>query len=688
MRLRLAALSAAVFLCSQVSVFQPRMLAAPSPGVVISQVYGGGGNSGAPYTHDFVELFNRGGMPVSIAGWSIQYTSATGTGNFGASATLISELPAITLQPGQYVLVQEASQAAVGSPLPTPDVVDTTPIAMAAGAGKVALVNTIMPLGCNGNPTVCSPAALATIVDLVGDGTANFFEGTAAAPALTNTTAAFRDESGCSDTDENAVDFASAIVPVSPAPPAPRNTSSAPHPCSGPPAISIDDVTVNEGNSGTVTATFTVSLSAPAGPGGVFFDISTADATATVADGDYGAATLVGETIAEGSTTYSFDVTVFGDITVEANETFLVNVTNATGAIIGDGQGTGTISNDDFVTPVFSVVISQVYGGGGNAGATLKNDFIELFNCGSTSVNLSGWSLQYMSATGSGTWSVTPLSGSIAPGALLSRAAGGRRGWDRRSARARCGRHDCDGRRRRQGAVLVTNVAAVTGSCAAGTTVVDLVGYGTANCFEGTAPTNRDLATRSPRCASAAAASTRTTTASTSRSAHQLPRNAAAPARAAHSRRRRFMTSRAADSQTPLLGQDVTTTGIVTGRKTNGFFIQAPDADADGNPATSEGLFVFTSTAPAVTAGDVVTVKGTATEFFNLTQLESRCPATSSSIRPATRCRLPVVLTTAILDPGGAARPARDDSKACACTRAALVLGGADERASARRSPC
>jgi len=43
---------------------------------------------------------------------------------------------------------------------------------------------------------------------------------------------------------------------------------------------------------------------------------------------------------------------------------------------------------------VFSVVISQVYGGGGNSGATLKSDFIELFNFGSTSVNLSGWSLQ------------------------------------------------------------------------------------------------------------------------------------------------------------------------------------------------------------------------------------------------------------------------------------------------------
>jgi hypothetical protein len=47
------------------------------------------------------------------------------------------------------------------------------------------------------------------------------------------------------------------------------------------------------------------------------------------------------------------------------------------------------------------VVISQVYGGGGNAGATLKNDFIEIFNRGTAAQNLTGWSVQYASATGS-----------------------------------------------------------------------------------------------------------------------------------------------------------------------------------------------------------------------------------------------------------------------------------------------
>ena len=50
---------------------------AASPGVVISQVYGGGGNAGAPYTNDFIELFNRGSVPVDLSAWSLQYTSAS-----------------------------------------------------------------------------------------------------------------------------------------------------------------------------------------------------------------------------------------------------------------------------------------------------------------------------------------------------------------------------------------------------------------------------------------------------------------------------------------------------------------------------------------------------------------------------------------------------------------------------------
>lgn len=209
---------------------------ASTSGVVISQVYGGGGNSGATYTHDFVELFNAGAAPVSLAGWSVQYGSATGTGNIGGNSAQLTELPDVTLQPGQYFLVQEASTAAVGAPLPAADVVDATPIAMAAGAGKVALVKSALGLGCNGGSAPCSAAQLALIEDLVGYGNANFFEGAGAAPTLSATTSAQRNSNGCMDTDVNSADFTAAA-------PAPRNTASPLNPCGGPPVDTAPTVT-------------------------------------------------------------------------------------------------------------------------------------------------------------------------------------------------------------------------------------------------------------------------------------------------------------------------------------------------------------------------------------------------------------------------------------------------------------
>src|SRR5437764_3403790 len=89
-------------------------LNAISAGVVISQVYGGGGNSGATLKNDFIELFNRGNTTQSLAGWSVQYTSATGTTWTNSTALTGS------IAPGKYYLVQEAAGAAGSLSLPTP----------------------------------------------------------------------------------------------------------------------------------------------------------------------------------------------------------------------------------------------------------------------------------------------------------------------------------------------------------------------------------------------------------------------------------------------------------------------------------------------------------------------------------------------------------------------------------------
>ncbi|MEP7271367.1 MAG: S-layer homology domain-containing protein [Acidobacteriota bacterium] len=127
-------------------------------------------------------------------------------------------------------------------------------------------------------------------------------------------------------------------------------------PISPTPSLTINDVSVTEGNAGTTTATFTVTLSVPALAGGVTFDISTADNTAMISDSDYDANSLIGASIAEGATTYLFAVTVNGDVVIEPTETFFVNITNIVGATAGDVQGQGTIINDDVsLTPIHSI---------------------------------------------------------------------------------------------------------------------------------------------------------------------------------------------------------------------------------------------------------------------------------------------------------------------------------------------
>jgi hypothetical protein len=104
-------------------------------------------------------------------------------------------------------------------------------------------------------------------------------------------------------------------------------------------------VSITEGNSLTKQATFTLTLSAPATVP-VTYNIATTNGTA-VAPGDYVAKSLTGQSIPAGNTSATFAVTIRGDTTVEANETFLVNVTGVTGATLGDGQAIGTITNDD-----------------------------------------------------------------------------------------------------------------------------------------------------------------------------------------------------------------------------------------------------------------------------------------------------------------------------------------------------
>lgn len=176
-----------------------------SADVVISQVYGGGGNSGASLRNDFIELHNNSSTPISLEGWTVQYASASGSSWQKTALTGV-------IAAGQYLLVQQAAGSGGSVSLPTPDVIGS--IAMSAASGKVALVSSSTALSCS---SACDSAA--GVIDLLGYGSASSSE-TAATSALSNSTGALRSGHGCTDTDNNSSDF-SVLTP------SPRNGASA-----------------------------------------------------------------------------------------------------------------------------------------------------------------------------------------------------------------------------------------------------------------------------------------------------------------------------------------------------------------------------------------------------------------------------------------------------------------------------
>ena len=167
-----------------------------SPTVIISQAYGGGGNSGSVYTHDFVELFNSTSETISLDGWVLYYASATGS---TWTATTLSG----SIAPGRYYLIQMAKGSGGTTALPTPDKIGT--VAMSGTAFKIALCSKTTSV-----PTGAGPIDLTTegLVDFVGAGTANQYEGSGKAPAPSNSNSVIR-KGGDSpiDTNDNSNDF-------------------------------------------------------------------------------------------------------------------------------------------------------------------------------------------------------------------------------------------------------------------------------------------------------------------------------------------------------------------------------------------------------------------------------------------------------------------------------------------------
>lgn len=216
-RIAAGGLTAALAIAS--AALSPVANAVPSTGAVIAEVYGGGGNSGATFTNDFIELGNRGAAAASLAGWSVQYLPSVPS---AGSQWQVTPLAGSVAAGGRY-LVQEAAGAGGTTPLPTPDASGNIP--MSGTAGTVALVNVTTALTCK---TAVDCAADARIVDLVGYGTATVVREGTPTGNLSNTTSASRNGSPLSDTDVNSTDFTIGE-------PSPENSSSVPPPPPPPP---------------------------------------------------------------------------------------------------------------------------------------------------------------------------------------------------------------------------------------------------------------------------------------------------------------------------------------------------------------------------------------------------------------------------------------------------------------------
>lgn len=221
--LRRAAFAASPLLALTAVVGVAAPARAVSTSVVISEVFGGGGNSGAAWRNDYVELFNTSGQAIDLTGWQVQYWSAAKpAGSPASSHTTLTG----TVAPGAHFLVQEGGGVnESAAPLPTPDSAGT--IAMSGSGAQVAILD---PSG--------------SVIDRLGWGDAVVAE-SSPAPATTNATSSTRTQP-CFDTDRNAIDFASLA-------PTPENSATAaPIDCSKqtpPPDSVVATITEIQGES-------------------------------------------------------------------------------------------------------------------------------------------------------------------------------------------------------------------------------------------------------------------------------------------------------------------------------------------------------------------------------------------------------------------------------------------------------
>lgn len=300
--------------------------------LVISEVYGAGGNSGAVYNADFVELTNPTGAPVSLAGKYLHYRAAAG-GSGGVTFALAGSVPA-----NRTWLVQMSAAGANGAAL-DPDQTAAPALSMAAAGGQVFLLNQAAPITTSGNM-----AGASGVLDMVGASGATSFETAATASAATATQSLNR----AADTDNNSADFALAA-------PSPTRSSAgdANAPVVG--AVSDQTFTVDQAITPfTVTAsggTAPYAWSATGLPAGLTLDPGTGE--------------VAGTPTAIGTSTVTVTATDARDAT--ASDTFSVTVNGAAGDVvpIAGIQGSGAASAMIGATVTTRGIVTAAYPAGG-----------------------------------------------------------------------------------------------------------------------------------------------------------------------------------------------------------------------------------------------------------------------------------------------------------------------------------
>lgn len=274
-RLSAAAATAAAALIVGVMGAPPAFAATDGSGVVINEVYTRGGSANQPYANKFVELYNPTNAAVSLAGWSLQYRSATSTG----ASTGVVELGASIPAKGYY-LIGLNSNGTTGAALPTPDV--SKDVSPSGTTGSVFLANVATAI----NPGTGSIVNAPNVVDYVGYGASLNFEGSVAAYTGSNSTPGSISRTGGVDTDVNSADFAFSATPT----PQNAGTGTDPDPEPDPEAATIAEVQGDGAASPLVGKTVTVEGVITAdyrsgGYNGVTIQTPGADTTPGVSDG-------------------------------------------------------------------------------------------------------------------------------------------------------------------------------------------------------------------------------------------------------------------------------------------------------------------------------------------------------------------------------------------------------------------